>query len=288
MYPPSFDYYRPKTVAEATRLMTRHADAKVLAGGHSLLPVLKLRLASPSALIDIAGLGELKGIQAGASSLKIGALTTHAQLASSRDVAQHCAILAEAAAQIGDLQVRNRGTVGGSLAHADPGADYPTVMLALGATMTASSGSATRDIPADAFFTDLFTTSLKPNELLTAVSVPVYGKGTGGAYVKHKHPASGYAVVGVAAVVKVSGGKCETVSLMIGGATAKPVRATAAEQALIGQPADEATLRAAIRKVAESITDPLGDTYASGEYRTHLATVLAGRALMAAVERGKR
>ncbi len=288
MYPPSFDYYRPKTVAEATRLMTRHADAKVLAGGHSLLPVLKLRLASPSALIDIAGLGELKGIQAGASSLKIGALTTHAQLASSRDVAQHCAILAEAAAQIGDLQVRNRGTVGGSLAHADPGADYPTVMLALGATMTASSGSATRDISADAFFTDLFTTSLKPNELLTAVSVPVYGKGTGGAYVKHKHPASGYAVVGVAAVVKVSGGKCETVSLMIGGATAKPVRATAAEQALIGQPADEATLRAAIRKVAESITDPLGDTYASGEYRTHLATVLAGRALMAAVERGKR
>lgn len=288
MYPPSFDYYRPKTVAEATRLMGQHGDAKVLAGGHSLLPVLKLRLASPSALIDIGDLAELKGIQAGGGTVKIGALTTHAEVASSREVAQHCAILAEAAVQIGDIQVRNRGTVGGSLAHADPGADYPTVMLALGARMTASNGSASREIAADAFFTDLFTTSLRANELLTSVSVPTYARGTGGAYVKHKHPASGYAVVGVAALVAVNGGRCEKVSLVVGGATGIPVRAAAAEKALVGQSADEATLRAAIRRVAESITDPMGDVYASGDYRTHLATVLAGRALMAAVERAKK
>ncbi len=288
MYPASFEYYRPKTLAEAVTLLGRHKEAKVLAGGHSLLPVLKLRLAAPSALIDIADLAELKGIQVGGGAIKIGALTTHAQIAASKEVAQHCGVLAEAAAQIGDLQVRNRGTVGGSLAHADPGADYPTVMLALGATMTASNGSATRDIAADAFFTDIFTTSLKPGELLTAVSVPSSGKGTGGAYVKHKHPASGYAVVGVAAFTRVANGKCEKVSLVVGGVTGTPVRAKAAEQALTGQSPDEAALRAAIRKVAESITDPMGDVYASGDYRTHLATVLAGRALTLALERAKR
>lgn len=288
MYPPSFEYYRPTSVAEAARLLTQHAEAKVLAGGHSLLPVLKLRLAAPSALIDIAGLDELKGIQAGAGTVKIGALTTHAQVASSREVARHCPVLAEAAAQIGDLQVRNRGTIGGSLAHADPGADYPTVMLALRATMTASNGSASRDIPAESFFTDLFTTALKPGELLTSVTVPGYGKGTGAAYLKHKHPASGYAVVGVAALLSVAGGTFDKVSLVVGGATARPVRALEAEQALAGQPADEATLRAAIRKVADSITDPMGDVYASGDFRTHLATVLSGRALVSAWERAKR
>lgn len=288
MYPPSFAYHRPKSLAEATRLMGQHADAKVLAGGHSLLPVLKLRLASPSALIDIGGLDELKGIQSGGGRVTIGALATHAQVAASKEVAQHCAVVAEAAAQIGDLQVRNRGTVGGSLAHADPGADYPTVMLAVGATISASDGSAAREIPAAAFFTDLFTTALKPNELLTSVAVPAQARGTGGAYVKHKHPASGYAVVGVAAVVTVAGGRCEKVSLVVGGATAVPVRAGAAEQALTGQPAEEATLRSAIRRVAESIKDPMGDVYASGDFRTHLATVLAGRALMMAVERAKK
>ncbi|HEX7127530.1 MAG TPA: xanthine dehydrogenase family protein subunit M [Thermodesulfobacteriota bacterium] len=287
MYPASFEYYRPKTLAEAAALLGQHREARLLAGGHSLLPVLKLRLASPPALIDIGGLAELKGIQARAGALTIGALTTHAQVVSSGEVAQHCPILAEAAAQIGDLQVRNRGTVGGSLAHADPGADYPTVMLALGATMTASNGRATRDIAADAFFTDLFTTSLQPNELLTAVSVRSYGKGTGGAYVKHKHPASGYAVVGVAALVTVNGGTCEQVSLVVGGATGTPVRATAAEQALRGQPVNDATVGAAVRKVAEAIRDPLGDVYASGDYRVHLATVLAGRALRTAAERAR-
>lgn len=288
MYPPSFEYYRPKTVTEATRLMGQHAGAKVLAGGHSLLPVLKLRLASPSALIDIGGLDELKGVKAGAGHVRIGALTTHAQVAASKELSQRCGIVAEAAAQIGDIQVRNRGTIGGSLAHADPGADYPTVMLAVGATMTASTGSASREIAAHAFFTDLFTTSLGANELLTSVTVPEQAKGTGGAYVKHKHPASGYAVVGVAAVVTVGGGRFEKVSLVIGGVTGIPVRAAAAETALTGQPADEATLRAAIRRVAESIKDPMGDVYASGDYRTHLATVLAGRALMTAVERAKK
>lgn len=287
MYPADFDYYRPKSVAEAAQLLTRHREAKLLAGGHSLLPVLRLRLAAPSALIDITGIGELKGIRDEGGALRIGATTTYDSILTNDAVKRGCPVLAEAVSQIGDLQVRNCGTIGGSLAHADPAADLPTLMVALGATITASGGSGQRDIPAAQFFVDLFTTALKPGELLTAVKVPTYGKGTGGAYLKHPHPASRYAVVGIAALVSVKDGRFEKASVVIGGATPKPTRASAAEGALNGQAATEATVRAAVRKAAESIKDPLGDVYASGEFRTHLATVLTGRALEKALERAK-
>ena len=268
MYPASFDYYRPTSVAEAAQLMSRHAEAKVLAGGHSLLPVLRLRLAAPPALIDITGIADLKGIREEGGALHIGATTTYSAILASDTVKRSCPVLAEAVAQIGDLQVRNCGTIGGSLAHADPAADLPTLMVALGATITAGSGSGQREIPAAQFFVDLFTTALKPGELLTAVKVPTCGEGTGAAYLKHPHPASRYAVVGVAALLSVRDGKLERASVVVGGATPKPTRA-------------------AVRKVAESITDPLGDLYASGEFRTHLATVLAGRALEKALERAR-
>jgi carbon-monoxide dehydrogenase medium subunit len=203
-------------------------------------------------------------------------------------VAAGCAVLAEAASQIGDLQVRNRGTIGGSLAHADPAADLPTVMVALGATLSAAGPSGSRDIPAEGFFKDLFTTDLKPADILTAVSVPTYGKGTGGAYLKHRHPASSYAVVGVAAIVEVKDGKCTRTSVVVGGATVNPVRARAAEAALAGRPVDDAAIAAAAAKVAEAIKDPLGDHYASGEFRTHLATVLARRALAQAAAQARK
>jgi carbon-monoxide dehydrogenase medium subunit len=285
MYAQSFDYHRPKTLAEAARLLHENAHARVLAGGHSLIPAMKLRVAGPPALVDIGGIAELAGIKAEAGALLIGALTTHATIASAPAVATGCPLLAETAAHIGDIQVRNRGTIGGSLAHADPAADFPTAVVALGATVTASGASGARDIPIEGFFKDLFTTDLKPGEILTAIRVPTYGKGTGGAYLKHRHPASHYAVVGIAALVTVAAGKVTKVSLVVGGATVNPVRAKAAEAALTGQAPTDASIAAAAAKVAEAITDPLSDPYSSGEFRTHLATVLAKRALTAAVAR---
>jgi carbon-monoxide dehydrogenase medium subunit len=287
MYASSFDYHRPKTLAEATQLLREDAEARALAGGHSLLPAMKLRLAVPRALVDIGGLTELSGIQADGGVLRIGALTTHATLASSDAVRSGCPVLAEAAFQIGDVQVRNRGTIGGSLAHADPAADLPTVVTALGATITAAGAAGSRDIAAESFFVDLFTTDLRPGELLAAVKVPAYSKGTGAAYLKHRHPASSYAVVGVAAVVQVADGRCSRVSLVVGGATTKPTRALAAEAALLGMAPDEAAIVAAAALVKDAIQEPLGDSYASGEYRVHLATVLAQRALRAASEKAR-
>lgn len=287
MYPTDFDYYRPKTVAEAVDLLRKNKDAKVLAGGHSLLPVMKLRAASPSALVDIGRIKGLAGIKATKKAVTIGALTTHATLATSDAVMSGCPILAEAAAQIGDAQVRHRGTIGGALAHADPAADFPTVIVALKGTLTATGPKGDREIPADKFFTDLFTTALKPGELLTSISVFAYGNAgnIGGTYLKHRHPASSYAVVGVAALVELKDGKCGSVDLVVGGATANPVRVTAAEEALTGQEPSEANIAAAAERVAEAIENPLSDVYASGEYRAHLATVMARRALANAVRR---
>jgi len=288
MFPPSFDYYRPKTLNQAIALLRKNRNAKLLAGGHSLLPAMKLRLASPSALIDIGRLAALSGIKASKSAIKIGALATHAAIAASKDVRKLCPILAEAAAQIGDLQVRNRGTIGGSLAHADPAADLPTVIVALGATLEATGPSGKRQIPAEKFFKDLFTTALKSGEVLTAVNVPAMKSATGGAYLKHPHPASSYAVVGVAALVGLKNGDCSRVSLVVGGATSNPARAKAAEAALTGKKPTKEAIAAAAEKVAEAISDPLSDLYASGEYRVHLARVLAARAVTAALERARK
>jgi aerobic carbon-monoxide dehydrogenase medium subunit len=283
MYATHFDYHRPRTLAEAADLLKKDPDARILAGGHSLLPAMRLRLSSPTALVDLSGVQELSGIRAAGGALVIGAMATHAAVADSDAVRSSCPLLAETADGIGDLQVRNRGTLGGSVAHADPGADYPTALLALGATVEAGS----RKIPIEGFFKGLFTTDLRPGEILTAVQVPTYGKGTGGAYVKHRHPASSFAVVGVAALVTVAGGKCTRVGLVVGGAAANPVRITAAESALTGQAPSAAAFAAAAGHVAAAIAKPLSDLYASGEYRVHLAGVMAQRALAKAAERAQ-
>jgi carbon-monoxide dehydrogenase medium subunit len=287
MHPTGFEYFRPKTLAEASSLLKKHRGASVIAGGHSLLPAMKFRLANPKALVDIGAVRGLSGIQARGRTLWIGATTTHAEIAGSPLLRKHCPVLAEAALQIGDLQVRNRGTIGGALAHADPSADFPTVLVALGATIVVRGPKGERKIPASDFFTDLFTTALKPADILTSVLIPAYGKGTGGAYLKHRHPASSYAVVGVAALVEVKDGRCGHVSLVVGGATVNPVRAEAAEKALSGQKPDAASIAAAAAKVTESIQEPIGDHYASAEFRVHLAAVLARRALTAAIERAR-
>lgn len=285
MYPATFEYFRPKTIAQATAYLAKHKDSKVLAGGHSLLPAMKLRLATPAALVDIGRIAKLAGIRDGKGALEIGALTTHAEIAASEAVRRTCPILAEAAALIGDPQVRNRGTIGGSLAHADPAADYPTVVLALDGTIRAAGPSGTREIPAAQFFRDLFTTGLAHDELLTSVRLPRLSAGTGGAYVKHRHPASGYAVIGVAAVVEIRDGRCSRASLCVGGATATPVRVRGVEEALAGQPLSDAAISRASALVSEALADPIGDTYASAEYRVHLAGVLTRRALVLAAER---
>jgi carbon-monoxide dehydrogenase medium subunit len=288
MYAANFDYYRPKTVAEAVELLRKNKDARVLAGGHSLLPQMKLRVSAPSALVDIGRVKGLSGIKAGKKDVTIGALTTHAMIAGSDALKKACPILAEAAALIGDTQVRNRGTIGGSLAHADPAADYPTVIVALGATLTATGPTGAREIEAGKFFKDLFTTALKSGEILTSISVPAYGNlpGMGSAYLKHRHPASSYAVVGVAAMVGLEGGKVTRVSLVVGGITANPARATAVEKALTGQAPTADNIAAAAEKVGE-IKATMSDAYASGEYRAHLAQVMAKRALTTAAERAK-
>ena len=272
MFAASFDYHRPKTMQEALKLLREVKGARVLAGGHSLLPAMKLRLASPAALIDISRIAELSGIKSTKDGLVIGAMTTHAAIAASDVVRKSCPVLAETAARIGDQQVRNRGTIGGSIAHADPAADYPTILLLLDAKIIAGE----REIPAEKFFVDLFTTSLKPGEILTSVHVPAASSAV---YLKHRHPASAFAVVGVAAMVHVKDGKCADVRIAIGGATATPVRAKAAEKALTGQAPGEAAIKKASDLVGEALRNPMGDSYASGDFRVHLATVMTKRAL---------
>ena len=288
MYPAPFDYHRPGSVGEAADLLKSNPDAKLLAGGHSLLPAMKFRLADASALIDIGGIEELAGVSNDGKASTIGAMTTYSDIAASQDVGVGCPILTEAVLQIGDLQVRNRGTIGGSLAHADPAADLPTVMIACGATMTIQgTGGSSREIGAEDFFVDIFETALAEGEILTSIRVPNYAKDTGGCYLKHRHPASSYAVVGAAVIVTVDGGKCSKVSVVIGGVTAKATRASAVEKALTGKADDADSIAAAAEKVKEAISDPLGDHYASGEFRTHLAGVLVKRALLEAVARAK-
>ena len=286
MYPAEFDYYRPASVAEAISLLKTKENAKLLAGGHSLIPAMKLRMAQPGALIDIGRIKELKGITVHRGSIEIGAMTTHAAVAASGDVHSMAPLLAEAAAQIGDRQVRNRGTIGGSLAHADPAADYPTAFIALNGTVNVMGPKGARSIKASDFFVDLFTTALAEDEVITSVQVPIqFG---GGAYAKHPYPASGYAVVGVAAVLAVREGAVgDDISIVVGGASNTPVRCLAAERALAGKAPTAENIAAAAAKVADAITDPSGDSYASGAYRVHLATVMAKRALTSAVANTK-
>jgi aerobic carbon-monoxide dehydrogenase medium subunit len=281
MRPAEFTYHRPKSIDEAISLLGESEDSRPLAGGHSLLPMMKLRLVTPAALVDlwrIPGLGEISAN----GGLTIGALATHASVAGSKVAIGIAPVIPETAGKIGDRQVRNRGTIGGSVSHADPAADYPTVLKAVGATINAVGKGGERSITADEFFIGLFETSLEPGEIVTSITVPPT---TGAAYEKHAHPASRYAVVGVAAVVAVEGGTCKVARITVGGATASPVHATAAAESLIGGSGSEEAIAAAAEKVPESITSAIGDTYASGEYRLHLTKVLAARALRKAFER---
>ena len=272
MFPNQFEYHRPSSVQAAAGLLAADPDAKLLAGGHSLIPAMKLRLASPSSLVDLGGVDGLTGIDV-SGPIKIGAMTTYAAIRDSRELKSALPILAEAADNVGDPAVQARGTIGGALAHSDPAADYTAIFLALDGSVEATGTNGARTIAADDLFVDLFTTSLQPDEIITSVSFPLPAAGAGAAYEKFRHPASGYAVVGVAAVV--GGGAAR---IAVTGATSKATRATGAEQALNGKSLNDESITAAAAAAADGL-DINGDHFASEEYRRHLVSVLTGRAL---------
>ena len=283
MYPPKFEYHRAGSVAEAVTLLQQHAGAKLLAGGHSLLPVMKLRLADPGTLIDIGRIAELKGISAANGSVRIGALTTHATVEQS-DVVP--AALSQAAGWIGDHMVRNRGTVGGSVTHADPASDLPTVLTALNATFHITGPSGDRTVSADDFFSGFFETAVGEDEILTAIDVPAEGPGAGSAYAKLFNPASRFALVGAAAALQVSGGNITSARVALGGLTSHATRASAVEAALVGQPATAATVAAAAAAVAGDLGDDVtGDLHASADYRRQVTPDYVSQALTQALER---
>jgi carbon-monoxide dehydrogenase medium subunit len=288
MIPAPFDYVAPKTLEEALKMVDRHGDeAKILAGGHSLLPLMKLRLAQPRYIIDIGRLHGMSYIREENGHIAIGALTTHAEIESSSLLRAKCPLLSETAATIGDVQVRNRGTFGGSLAHADPTADYPAAALALNVEILAASTAGTRTIAVNDFFVDMLTTALRPGEILTQVRVSPLAALTGTAYEKLHQPASGFAIVGVAARVTLgSGGKIEDVGVGVTGLGPKAFRAVGVEKALRGKKASEQIFADAAHFAAQGI-EPLSDLHASADYRREMAAVYTRRALRRAFARAQ-
>jgi carbon-monoxide dehydrogenase medium subunit len=288
MIPAQFEYVAPKTLEEALRLVERHGDeAKILAGGHSLLPLMKLRLAQPRYVIDIGRLRNMNYIREENGHIAIGALTTHAEIESSTLLRSKCPLLAETAAVIGDVQVRNRGTLGGSLAHADPAADYPAAALALDVEIVAASTAGTRTIPVAEFFVDMLTTTLRPGEILSQVRVAPLAPQTGTAYEKLHQPASGFAIVGVAARLMLGkDGTIEDVAIGVTGLGPKAFRAAAAEKILRGKKPSEKLFGEAARYTAQGI-EPLSDLHASADYRREMAAVYTRRALERALTRSQ-
>lgn len=283
MYPAKFDYYRAGSVTEALSLMQQHESAKFLAGGHSLIPVMKLRLADAGVLIDIGRIAELRGISTRDGIVHIGALTPHVEVARSGLVPTG---MSEAAGAIGDPQVRNRGTIGGNIAHADPASDWPTVLTALNATIHIRGMAGERSVSACDFFVDLFETSLQEDELITGISVLSHDNGTGSAYAKMFHPASGYAIVGAAAVVTASAGLCGSASVAVGGLTASAKKAPSVAESLTGKSLSEENIAAAADSVLNDLgDDTIGDFHASADYRKAMIKVYVKRALSTAADR---
>ncbi len=286
MIPTQFDYEAPATLDEAVQLLAQHPDeAKILAGGHSLIPAMKLRLAQPSLLIDIGRIRDLAYIRESNGQIHIGAMTTHYQLESNERLKEICPLLPECAAHIGDVQVRNKGTIGGSLVHADPAADWPAAILALDAEMVVISGQGERTVAASDFFVDMLTSALEPGEILREIRINTPPRGAGHAYTKMAHPASGFALVGCAVqLVRDSNGNCQSASVGVTGVASKAYRATGVESALGGQALDEQTIAAASLHAADNI-DANADLFASADYRRHLAAIYTRRAIQAAATR---
>lgn len=279
MYPDQFEYFRPATIDEAVKLLAEHGDtAKVLAGGHSLIPAMKLRLARPGAVVDIGRIAGLSYVREADGRLAVGAMTTHAQVAASALLRDRCPLLPETAAHIGDVQVRNKGTIGGSLAHADPAADWPAAILALDAELEIAGPRGRRTIGADRFFVDLLQTAIAPDEILCEIRVAPTPRSV--AYEKTEQKASGFALAGVAVAIGARG-----LRVAVTGVAAKPYRATAVEQALgADRSLTPERIALAAAHAADGI-DALGDMHASADFRVHLAQVNTRRALTRAIGR---
>ncbi len=278
MIPAAVEYTRPSTVDDAVAALADE-DAKVLAGGQSLIPLLRLRMSAPSVLVDLGGLAELRGVREDGDALVIGAMTTHATVLRDPLVAWYAPLLAQATATVADRQVRHLGTIGGSLAHADPAGDLPAVSLALDATMEVVGASGARSVPAAEFFVDYLTTALAPGEVLTAVRVP-RRDGWASHYEKFNRVAQGWALVGVATMVRRDNGAIAEARVALTNMASTPMRASATEAALAGANADPAAVAAAAAQAADG-TSPADDLSASAGYRTHLARVLTERAVLA-------
>jgi len=282
MIPQKFEYTVPKNLDDALRLLA--SGAKPLAGGMSLIPMMKLRLATPERLVDLAKLKDLNYIRESGSDLHVGATTTHYDVENSALLLRRCPLLAETAAAIGDLQVRNMGTIGGSVAHADPAADYPAALQALEAKLAIKSGKSERTVTAKDFFEDAFTTALRPEEIVLEIIVPTEDTATGTVYEKVVQPASGFAIVGIAVRIRRSSGKIGFARIGVTGIANCSYRATAAEAALEGKAGSDADIQAAAALVTAGV-DANSDLHASADYRRHLATVHAARAILAALSR---
>jgi carbon-monoxide dehydrogenase medium subunit len=279
MIPANFEYHRPQTLDEAVALLGQSEDAKILAGGHSLVPAMKFRLAQPKTVIDISRIAELSYIREANGQIAIGAMTTHYEIESSELLQKRCPLLPEVAVNIGDVQVRNKGTLAGSLAHADPAADWPAAILALDAEIEISGPNGKRSIKASEFFVDMMQTAVQPNELLSEIRLPITARSV--AYAKFAQKASGFAIAGVAVVIDK---QSKSARVGITGVASKAYRASAVESALQGRALTPDLIAQAASKAAEGI-DPLNDIHASAEYRAHLARVNTRRALEMAASR---
>ena len=309
MYTPEFHYHKASSVAEAIEMLSHHEDSRLLAGGHSLLPLMRLRLARPATLIDIGGLDDLRGIRVHDGHIHIGALATHGAIAGSHDVQHANPLLAEVAGGIGDPQVRNRGTIGGNIAHADPASDWGTILTVMDATVEVQGPNGSRPIAISDFFQAAFTTAVADDEIVTGVRVPALvreGHGHGhdhehghdhghdhgaesingevGEYAKMAHPASFYPVIGGAVVINASGGRCVSARVAVGGCVPTPRRAPSVEAALAGQELTAGNLEAAANQLANDLGDEIiGDVFASADYRRAIAPVEVKHAMLHAI-----
>ena len=287
MIPASFEYFSPKTLAEAIALLQQHgSDAKILAGGQSLIPLMKLRMASPKRLIDLNRVNGLSYIKESDGFLTIGALTRESEIDGSELIHKKYPILADTAAVIGDPLVRNMATVGGNLAHADPANDHPATMLALGTEVVATGPKGARKIPIGEFFTDLFTTSLKPDEILTEIRIPIPPARSGGAYLKVERKVGDFAAAAVAVQITLDGNTVKKVGIGLTNVGPTPIKASRAEKALQGKPAEQKNIEEAAR-IASEEAQPVDDLRGSADYKRSLVRVLTARALQKAIARAK-
>lgn len=287
MYPAAFEYFAPRTVDEALELLARHGeDAKILAGGQSLLPMMKLRIASPRCLVDVNRIDGLAGLRREGDRLVIGALCRHADVAASPIIREHLAIMLDAANQTADVQVRNRGTVAGSLAHADPAGDWPAALMALDTMVTIAAKSGTRTLPLADFIVDAYTTQLGASEMVVEVTVGIPADSGGGAYLKFEKRAGDFAVASVGVQLGLDGDWCRTAAISLGAVGATPIRARAAEALLQGKPISPDLLSQAEQLVRDA-AEPFPDTRGSVEYKRHLAGVLFKRSFAIALNRSR-